>query len=192
MLFLSPPVTLRVSIYLYSPFLFYLFGREGCGRCHTGSVRLFQEEIWRCWSTSGKKYFVVVIGGGVGVFFCCCRGCHCCFAEAFFIIRVFFMFMCVFVSLWICFLLLKQVEKIRRLALEKSAGEISEDSFLSKKRELLEMEHLRRGAQDEAERRAEVRRNKIRFNYQFCYFLLFDSNTFFCYCFCSEGELFSK
>lgn len=49
-----------------------------------------------------------------------------------------------------------QVERIRELAMEKSTGKISEDEFLAKKRQLLEMEHLRREADEETRRRAQV------------------------------------
>ena len=49
-----------------------------------------------------------------------------------------------------------QVERIRELAMEKSTGKISDDEFLAKKRQLLEMEHLRREADEETRRRAQV------------------------------------
>lgn len=49
-----------------------------------------------------------------------------------------------------------QVERIRKLATEKSAGDISHKTFLAKKRQLLEMEFLRREVDEENRRRAQV------------------------------------
>lgn len=49
-----------------------------------------------------------------------------------------------------------QVERIRELAMEKLTGKISEDEFWAKKRQLLEMEYLRREADLETNRRAQV------------------------------------
>ena len=40
--------------------------------------------------------------------------------------------------------------------MEKSTGKLSEYEFLAKKRQLLEMEHLRREADKETRRRAQV------------------------------------
>lgn len=50
-----------------------------------------------------------------------------------------------------------KVDKIRELAAGKRAGEISEEEFADQKRRLLEMEKLRREAEEEAMRRAKVR-----------------------------------
>lgn len=49
-----------------------------------------------------------------------------------------------------------QVDKIRELAAAKRAGEISDQEFADQKRRLLEMEKLRREAEEEALRREQV------------------------------------
>lgn len=46
--------------------------------------------------------------------------------------------------------------------MRKSAGEITEKEFSSSKRQLLEMEQLRREAEDETRRRAEVKRKALK------------------------------
>lgn len=49
------------------------------------------------------------------------------------------------------------MDKIRELAAGKRAGEISEQEFADQKRRLLEMEKLRREAEEEAMRREKVK-----------------------------------
>lgn len=50
----------------------------------------------------------------------------------------------------------KKVEKIRELTADRRSGAISEAEFATLKRQLLEMEQLRREAEEEARRRQEV------------------------------------
>lgn len=48
------------------------------------------------------------------------------------------------------------METIRDLTLEKSCGNISDQDFVAKKRQVLEMEQLRREALEESRRRSEA------------------------------------